>query len=88
MGSRKFSHRPDLREVLDFVLVNNSHHYEFDNFKRAMIDRDYSVLLTNALLDYWNEYERNTKQSTIMIYGREDAINFITLRWTSFASEF
>ena len=35
-----------------------------------MTDRDYSILSTNALLDYWNEYERNTTQSTIMVYGK------------------
>jgi hypothetical protein len=29
----------------------------------------------------WNEYERNTTQSTIMA---NDTINFITLKWTSF----
>ena len=32
--------------------------------------RDYNTLSTNALLDYWNEYERNTFQSAIMVYGK------------------
>ena len=70
MESRKFSNRPDLREVMDFVIVNNSQHSEFDDFKRTMTDHHYSILSTNALLDYWNEYERNTTQSTIMVYGK------------------
>ena len=51
--------------------MNNSQHSEFDEFKRAMCaDRAYSILSTNALIDYWNEKERNGMQPTVMIHGR------------------
>ena len=70
MECRKFNNRPDLRQVMDFVIVNESQHSEFDEFRRTITHRDYNTLSTNALLDYWNEYERNTSQSAIMVYGK------------------
>ena len=70
MESRKFNNRPDLRQVMDFVVVNKQQHSEFDEFKRTMTECNYTILSTNAILDYWNEFERNTSQSTIMVYGK------------------
>ena len=49
---RKYNKRPDLRQVMDFVIVNSEQHSEFDDFKRAMTDRNCVLLSSNALLDY------------------------------------
>ena len=84
MECRKFNNRPDLQQVMDFVIVNESQHSEFDEFRRTITHIDYNTLSTNALLDYWNEYERNTSQWSMA----KDTINFITLRWISFVSGF
>ena len=56
---------------MDFVIVNSKQHSEFDAFKRAMTDRNYVLLLSNALLEYWNEFERSVFQSTITVYGQK-----------------
>ena len=68
---REYNKRPDLRQVMDFVIVNSEQHSEFDEFKRAMTDRDCVLLSNNALLDYWNELERSISQSPITVYGQE-----------------
>ena len=68
---RKYNKRPDLRQVMDFVLVNNEQHSEFDEVKKAMTERDYVLLSSNALIDYWNEFERSVSQSTITVYGHK-----------------
>ena len=68
---REYNKRPDLRQVMDFVIVNSEQHSEFDEFKRAMTDRDCVLLSSNALLDYWNESERSISQSPITVYGQE-----------------
>jgi hypothetical protein len=68
---RKYNKRPDLRQVMDFVIVNSEQHSEFDEFKRAMNDPDCVLLSSNALLDYWNEFERSVSQSTITVYGQK-----------------
>ena len=68
---RKYNKRPDLRQVIDFVFVNSELHSEFDVFKRTMTDRDYVLLSSNVLLDYWNEFERSVSQSTITVYGQK-----------------
>ena len=41
---------------MDFVVVNNEQHSEFDVVKKAMTERDYVLLSSNALIDYWNEF--------------------------------
>ena len=41
---------------MDFVIVNSEQHSEFDDFKRAMTDRNCVLLSSNALLDYWNDF--------------------------------
>ena len=46
---KKYNKRPDLRRVMDFVIVNSEQHSEFDAFKRAMTDRDYILLSSNVL---------------------------------------
>ena len=52
---------------MDFVIVNNEQHSEFDEVKKAMTDHDYVLLSSNALIDYWNEFERSVSQSTITV---------------------
>ena len=56
---------------MDFVIVNNEQHSEFDEVKKAMTDHDYVLLSSNALIDYWNEFERSVSQSTITVYGQK-----------------
>ena len=56
---------------MDFVIVNSEQHSEFDEFKRAMNDPDCVLLSSNALLDYWNEFERSVSQSAITVYGQK-----------------
>ena len=68
---RKYNKRPDLRQVMDFVIVNSEQHSEFDDFKRAMTDRNCVLLSSNALLDYWNDFVRRVSQSTITVYGQK-----------------
>ena len=56
---------------MDFVIVNSEQHPEFDDFKRAMTDRNCVLLSSNALLDYWNGFVRRVSQSTITVYGQK-----------------
>ena len=56
---------------MDFVIVNSEQHSEFDDFKRAMTDRNCVLLSSNALLDYWNGFVRRVSQSTITVYGQK-----------------
>ena len=56
---------------MDFVIVNSEQHSEFDDFKRAMTDRNCVLLSSNALLDYWNDFVRRVSQSTITVYGQK-----------------
>ena len=70
LESREFNNKPPLRTVYDFVIVNSSLHSEFDEFKSEMTDREYSVLPTNTLLEYWNTFERNSPQPTTMLFGK------------------
>ena len=50
-------------------MVNSEQHSEFDAFKRA--DRDYVLLSSNVLFDYWNEFERSVSQSTTTVYDQK-----------------
>lgn len=70
MEYRKYNKQPELKKVMNFVIVNSEQHSEFDQFKRTMTDQDYILLSTNALLNYWNKFERNIPQSTITVYGQ------------------
>ena len=56
---------------MDFVIVNSEQHSEFDDFKRAMTDRNCVLFSSNALLDYWNDFVRRVSQSTITVYGQK-----------------
>ena len=69
--SREFNNKPSLRTVYDFVIVNSVLHSEFDEFKSEMTHRDYSILPTNTLLEYWNTFERNPPQPTTMLFGKQ-----------------
>ena len=68
--SRDYHKKPALRKVLDFVIVNGVLHSEFDEFKRENTHRNYSILPNNALLEYWNEFERGSSEPMIMMFGK------------------
>ena len=53
---------------MDFVIVNSEQHSEFDDFKRAMTDRNCVLLSSNA---YCNDFVRRVSQSTITVYGQK-----------------
>ena len=61
-----FDKKPPLREVFDFVIVSSSQHSEFEEFRRRYTHRDYIVLPTNPLLEYWNN-ERTQPLPTLML---------------------
>ena len=69
--SRAFDKKPPLREVFDFVIVSSSQHSEFEEFRRRYTHRDYSVLPTYPLLEYWNNVERTQPLPTLMLYGKQ-----------------
>ena len=52
---------------MDFVIVNSEQHSEFDEFKRAMNDRDCILLSSNALLD---EFERSVSISNNSLWPK------------------
>ena len=54
----------------DFVIVNSSLHSEFDEFKKN-IEKGYSILQINPLLDYLNNIERAIPLPTLRMYGKE-----------------
>ena len=66
-----FDKKTPLREVFDFVIVSSSQHSEFEEFSRRFTHRDYSVLPTNLLLEYWNNVERTQPLPTLMLYGKQ-----------------
>ena len=72
MESRQFENKPPLRQVLDFVIVDNALHEQFEEFRSTKLpDRDYCILETNNLLEFWNECERATSQPPIILYGKK-----------------
>ena len=69
MESRDFNNDSSLREVFDFVVVNQSLHSEFDDFKRKENLCNYSILSVNELLQHWNTYERKPSHPVLTMYG-------------------
>lgn len=72
LESRQFENKPPLCQVLDFVIVDNALNEEFEEFRSAKLpDRDYCILETNNLLEFWNECERASSQASIILYGKK-----------------
>ena len=71
IAAREYDNKAPLRTFADFVIVNSSLHSEFDEFKKNTIEKGYSILLINPLLDYWNNIERVTPLPILKMYGKE-----------------
>ena len=70
IAAREYDNKGPLRTFSDFVIVNSSLHSEFDEFKNG-IEKGYSILQINSLLDYWNNMERATPLPILKMYGKE-----------------
>lgn len=68
---RAFNKQELLRDAVDFVIVNNRLHDEFDVFKRdEEIESEYSYLQMNELLMYYINHECGHLQRSIVTrYG-------------------
>lgn len=50
---RAFNGNKPVKDALDFVIVNNKLHNEFDSFKKSEVPSDISFIETNALLQFY-----------------------------------
>ena len=69
IGAREYDNKALFRTFSDFVIVNSSLHSEFDEFKKN-IEKGYSILLMNHLVDYSNNMERATPLPMLKMYGK------------------
>lgn len=58
-----------LKDSGDFVIVNNLMHDEFDKFKKEEIQRQYSYLRLNHLLEFYLHINDHLKDSVVMLYN-------------------
>ena len=58
-----------VRDALDFVIVNNKLHDEFDEFKRAEIESMYSYLRLNELLKFYLRCNPHLSRYVVKKYG-------------------
>ena len=70
LESRNFKKYPPLREVHNFVIINEQLHAEFDEFRKVEIQSDYSYLPLYELLHYWYMHEKNGAVTVMTMYGK------------------
>ena len=66
---RVHSNMQPVRDALDFVIVNNKLHNEFDEFKRAEIESIYSYLRLNELLKFYLRCYPHLRGNLVKKYG-------------------
>ena len=66
---RAHCHMQPVRDALDFVIVDNKLHDEFDEFKRAEIESIYSYLRLNELLKLYLRCHPHLSGYVVKKYG-------------------
>ena len=66
---RAHRHMQPVRDELDFVIVDNKLHDEFDEFKRAEIESIYSYLRLNELLKLYLRCHPHLSEYVVKKYG-------------------
>jgi hypothetical protein len=60
-----------LQDTGDFVVVNSQLHDEFDKFKQENIERQYSYLKVNKLLNFYLHHNYKLKDCLVAMYNND-----------------
>lgn len=66
---RTFNREKPVKDALDFVIVNNELHKEFDSFKKSEVPSGTSFIETNPLLQLYC-HEKLKNMFTVQKYGK------------------
>ncbi len=67
---RAHNNLPPVTDALDFVIVNNQLHNEFDEFKKAEIEPDITYLQMNSLLQHYCRIKSHLHAFIVTKYGK------------------
>ena len=66
---RKYAGKPELRDLGNFVVVNDNLMKEFDEFKASTVEPGEIMLPSCDLLQYWITKEKKRSLNTVMRFG-------------------
>ena len=67
---RAYQKQPPVTDAIDFVIVNNQLHSQFDEFKKTEIEPDISYLEMNHLLQHYCHIKPHLRAFLVTRYGK------------------
>ncbi len=71
LDSRTYRGLPPLCTAYNFVVIDSALHDEFDAFKQAEVDPEYSLLAMSELLEFWYKSAANKRMEPIFRFGMQ-----------------